>query len=155
MPPHQRQQEDLAQDAVADDAEADKDESGGDGDRAVLENQQVKTPKDVDGAHDDDQPRPEAAIRFGVGILDLAHDAGDEGDEACADQPYARQNVSCHNVRRFVGSDDIDSPDDTDQSADDGDGEQKGDHAASERLIGVVSGPGLGVARDENELGGG
>ena len=28
MPPHQRQQEDLAQDAVADDAEADKDESG-------------------------------------------------------------------------------------------------------------------------------
>ena len=35
MPPHQRQQEDLAQDAVADDAEADKDESGGDGDRAV------------------------------------------------------------------------------------------------------------------------
>lgn len=29
MPPHQRQQEDLAQDAVADDAEADKDESGG------------------------------------------------------------------------------------------------------------------------------
>ena len=41
MPPHQRQQEDLAQDAVADDAEADKDESGGDGDRAVLENQQV------------------------------------------------------------------------------------------------------------------
>ena len=90
MPPHQGQQEDLAQDAVADDAEADKDESGGDGDRAVLENQQVKTPKDVDGAHDDDQPRPEAAIRFGVGILDLAHDAGDEGDEACADQPYAR-----------------------------------------------------------------
>ena len=91
----------------------------------------------------------------GVGILDLAHDAGDEGDEACADQPYARQNVSCHNVRRFVGSDDIDSPDDADQSADDGDGEQKGDHAAAERLIGVVSGPGLGVARDENELGGG
>ena len=42
-----------------------------------------------------------------------------------------------------------------DQSADDGDGEQKGDHAAAERLIGVVSGPGLGVARDENELGGG
>ena len=35
MPPHQRQQEDLAQDAVADDAEADKDESGGDGDRAT------------------------------------------------------------------------------------------------------------------------
>ena len=112
MPPYQRQQENLAQDAVADDAEADKDESGGDGDRAVLKNQQVKPPKDVDGAHDDDQPRPEAAIRFGVGILDLAHDAGDKGDEACADQPYARQNVSGHNVLRFVGAEDVDSPDD-------------------------------------------
>lgn len=87
MPPHQRQQEDLAQDAVADDAEADKDESGGYGDRAVLENQQVKTPKDVDGAHDDDQPRPEAAIRFGVGILDLAHDAGDEATRLAQTSP--------------------------------------------------------------------